>query len=241
MKSRRQIISSIIFFLFLVLVVLGFLYGPQWIEGHSLEEMRGWVLGFGFLAFAIYILLVTIGVPFNLPTVPLIMLGGFIFGTTAGFFVALIGMIFGSTLAFYITRLTGKPLLEALVSKHHIDHFSKIFKKRGATAVLISYTIPIFPTDTLSLFLGLTKMRYHKFLSLVILGHIPRVLMIILLGADLYSGFTLRTLFVGVIGLVFVLIAIFREKIKRLLFTELRMIKKEVGILESWFGIKNKE
>ena len=237
MKSKRQIISSIILFLFLVLLIVGFVYGPQWMEGHSLEDIRGWVLGFGFLAFAIYILLVTIGVPFNLPTVPLIFLGGFIFGTTVGFFIALIGMILGSTFAFYITRLTGRPLLEALVSKHHINHFSKIFKKRGTTAVLISYTIPVFPTDTLSLFLGLTKMKYHKFLSLVILGRIPRVLMIILLGADLYSGFSIRTLFVALIGTVFVLIAIFRERIKRALFSELRVIKKEVGILESWFGI----
>jgi|TARA_Y100000310_G_scaffold234443_1_gene237393 uncharacterized membrane protein YdjX (TVP38/TMEM64 family) len=222
----------IAFFLSLVFIF------PDLQKFASPEFIRFFVLSFGFFAFVAYVLLVTLAVPFNIPSTPVILAGGYIFGTVGGFLLSLLGMIIGSTLAFYITRLGGKPLLKRGVDPHHIKHFDTIFKKRGPTAALISYALPIFPTDAVSLFLGLTNMKYKLFFFLVLLGHIPRLLIIILLGSDLYTGFSMRTLIVLVAAIIFVLITIFREKIMRIFFAELRIFQKEVGIIESWIGLK---
>jgi len=228
MRTKRHVLSY-----FILITIITFFLGmvfifPNLQKFASPDFIRMFVLGFGFFAFIAYVLLVTLVVPFNIP----------IFGTINGFLLSLLGMLIGSTFAFYITRLGGKPLLKRWADPRQIKHFDTIFKKRGPTAALISYAIPIFPTDAVSLFLGLTNLKYKLFFFLVLLGHIPRLLIIILLGSDLYTGFSMRTLIVLVAATIFILIAIFREKIKKIFFAELRIFQKEVGIIESWIEFK---
>src|SRR3989338_5638058 len=238
MRTKRHVLSY-----FILITIITFFLGmvfifPNLQKFASPDFIRMFVLGFGFFAFIAYVLLVTLVVPFNIPSTPVILAGGYIFGTINGFLLSLLGMLIGSTFAFYITRLGGKPLLKRWADPRQIKHFDTIFKKRGPTAALISYAIPIFPTDAVSLFLGLTNLKYKLFFFLVLLGHIPRLLIIILLGSDLYTGFSMRTLIVLVTATIFILIAIFREKIKKIFFAELRVFQKEVGVIGSWIEFK---
>lgn len=238
MKTKYNILSYFVLIIVIVIIILfGFLF-PELKQILTPEFIRVFVLSFGFFAFIIYIILVSLAVPFNIPSTPIILAGGYIFGTISGFVLSLLGMIIGSTLAFYITRIGGKPLLEKLVDSHHISHFMKIFEKRGATAALLSYAVPVFPTDAVSLFLGLTNIRYRLFITLVLFGHIPRILIIILLGSDIHSGFSYRTIIVLIIALIYILIIVFREKIKKIIFNELGIFSKEMKLIESWFGGK---
>lgn len=238
MRTKHHLFAYLILLVLIAVFVIAVLVLPELKAFSSPDYLHQFILSFGFLAFLVYIFLVISSVPFIIPSTPVILAGGYIFGLSAGFVLSLIGMVLGSTLAFYLTRLGGRPLLESWADPHHIKHFDKVFKKRGSTAVLISYAIPVFPTDVVSLFLGLTKMKYKLFLTLVILGHIPRLLILILLGSDFYTGFSLRTLVVLAIALGLILIAVFREKIKRVLFKELRAFRQEIGWVEAWFDWK---
>lgn len=210
---------------------LPFLF-PQLRQLGSTQFIREFVLSFGIFSFIAYILLVVLSVPFIIPSTPVILSGGYIFGTPLGMVLSMIGIILGSTLAFYLTRLGGKPLLKRLVDAHHIAHFKVISQKRRTTAAFISYALPIFPSDSVSLLLGLTSIHFGLFLFLVIAGHIPRLLIIISFGADLYQGLTWFTFLAFAIAAMFVLIAIFREKMKKVFFKELRAFEKEVKLTE---------
>lgn len=210
---------------------LPFLF-PQLRQLGSTEFIREFVLSFGIFSFIAYILLVILSVPFIIPSTPVILSGGYIFGTPLAMVLSMIGIILGSTLAFYLTRLGGKPLLKKLVDTHHITHFNMVLRKRGSIAAFISYALPIFPSDSVSLLLGLTAIHYSLFLFLVIAGHIPRLLIIISLGADLYQGLTWFTFLSFAVAALFILIAVFREKIKKLFFKELHAFEKEVRLAE---------
>ena len=111
-----------------------------------------------------------------------------------------------------------------------------IFKKRGVAAVLIAYAIPIFPSDALDFILGLTKIKYSTFLWIILIGNIPRYLLINSLGHDLYHGFTWKTVFILFGIMAMIVIAIEREKIKRIIFTELQVLEREIKEIEEEVG-----
>ena len=167
---------------------------------------------FDVLAPIIYIIFITLAVPFNIPSTPLIFAGGYIFGVSKGILFSLIAMILGSTLAFYLTRVGGKPLLQRVVSKKYIKKYNQLFKKHGLTFASISYLIPLFPTDAVSLFLGLTQLRYRLFFILVTLTHIPRIILIIFLGHDLYAGFSYKTAIIAAVAVLGIGVALIKDK-----------------------------
>jgi len=203
----------------------------------SPEFVRDYLISFGHWGYLMYVVLILLSIPLPIPSTPIILAGGYVYGMIVGTILALIGAIIGGTIAFYLVRFYGKPLLEKLVDKHHIDHFNHIFKKRGSIAALISYAIPLFPSDTINLILGLTRMKYLTFLFLVIIGHIPRYLIVNSLGEDLYAGFTIKTLIMIIAAIIFVLIAAFRERIKKIIFKELRELEDEAIYVGEKLGI----
>ena len=142
-------------------------------------------------------------------------------------------MLIGSTISFLLIRRYGRPLLDKLVDRHHIVHFSHLIQRRGLGVLFLCYTLPIFPSDVISLLLGLTHIHIGLFLLMVILGHIPRIILIAWLGEDLQTGLSSISLLVMGGVVLFTLIALFREKIKKILFKELRFVEDE---FESWEG-----
>lgn len=165
---------------------------------------------------------------------PLAIGAGYVYGFFMGMALTMIGVIAGASIAFQLSRYFGEPLLEKVVSKHHIIHFNHIFKKRGINGAIIAYAIPIFPADSVNFILGISTIRYHQFLLAVILGSIPRYVIVTALGQELLTGFTIKTIIVPILAAVFVLIALFRERIKRVVFKELRFIEHEVEKEVEW-------
>jgi len=216
MKVKYRVISYLILSITIVLFTLIKYLFPE-LQINTVENI---LTGFGPFGIVIYLILVILSVPLPIPSSAFILAGGYAYGLT-GVITALIGVTLGSIVAFAIIRTYGKPLLYKLVDKHHIEHFQKLFDKRGTLAVLISYSIPLFPSDILSLFLGLTNLTYKRFIYLVILGHIPRVLIIGMLGEGLYNGLSLQTFVIFALVLLFVLIASCRTRLRQKLFKEL--------------------
>jgi len=238
MQPKHRIVSYCVAAVILLFIVCIIILFPTIQTFSSPEFIRATILDFSILSFVLYVVLVTVTTMFHLPSIPIILAGGYVFGIFDGTILSFIGILLGSTFSFYASRLGGKRWMEKWVSQQHIHHFNTIFKKRGITAVLISYALPFFPASVVSLLLGLTTMKYRQFILLVFVGYIPRVITIILLGSDMYTGFSFRTGIAITITALFVFIVIFREKIKRSVFTELRTARRDVGIIESWFGIR---
>lgn len=217
MKTKAHFGSYVVLG-FVILAFVGFsVLVPGLKQFATAGYVRTFILGFGGFAFAIYMALVIASVLLPIPSTAVIVAGGYVFGTTLGMILAWVSMIVGSSIAFFLIRWSGRPLLEKMVDAHHLKHFNAVFNRFGATAVLISYAIPLFPSDSVSLFLGLTRVSYSTFLFFVVVGHIPRLFIISSLGADFYTGFTVRSILLSLAALAFVFIVAYREKIHHMM------------------------
>ncbi|MFC1686035.1 TVP38/TMEM64 family protein [Nanoarchaeota archaeon] len=217
MKGKVTIFSITVILIFILFLFLSSYTFPGLEAFESPSYIREFILDFGELAEVAYIIWLSLAIPFPIPSTPFVLAAGYVFGAGKGFILSMIGEIIGATLAFYIIRFAGRPLLYKLAKRRNIRKFNRFFKKEGLIAALVSYAIPLFPSDLVSLFLGLTKINFPTFLFLVIVGHIPRLYIINYLGSDLYTGLTLKTLAVFLGGILFVLIIFFRENIARAL------------------------
>ncbi len=189
--------------------------------------VRELLLNAGIWGYFLFIIILLLSIPLPIPSTPIAFAGGYVYGIVVGTILALIAAIIGSTIQFYLVRRFGRPLAERFVHEHHLEHFEHLIQKRGISAALVSYAIPIFPSDAISLMLGLTPIRVHTLLLVVIFGSIPRYIIVNVLGNDIYAGFSVRTGIALFLMVAFILIAVFRERLKKLMFKELRELERE--------------
>ncbi|MEW5896327.1 MAG: VTT domain-containing protein [Nanoarchaeota archaeon] len=227
MKQKHRHYGYIVFIVLLAMIVAASLFFPQLKSLSSPSAARDYVLGFGIYGCIVFIFFLLLSIPLPIPSVPLVLAGGYIYGTIIGSTLSLIAVLIGASISFGLVRAYGRPALENMVDEHHLAHFNHTFKKRGIFAAFVSYTLPIFPSDCISAALGLTRINYWTFFLVVALGHIPRFLIINSIGEDLLTGFTLKTAIVIATGSVLFIITIFREKIKHFFFEELKNRKKK--------------
>ncbi|MBS3123784.1 TVP38/TMEM64 family protein [Candidatus Woesearchaeota archaeon] len=238
MKIAPKITWLLVTFLILILFT-PLLFLPQLKVYASPSFIRDLTLGWGLWSYLIYVLIFILSVPLPLPSGPLALAGGYLFGIFWGSLLALLGLFVGSSISFIVARKFGQPLVEKLIDKHHIIHFNHLLKKRGLSFVLLAYSIPVFPEDSLDYLMGVSKVSYKTFVITLITGNIPRYLLINTLGSNLYSGFSWFTGLILLVIVIMVIVSFFREKIKRVLFKELKEVESEVKKLERGMGSNN--
>ena len=232
MKQKHRFVGYVVFIsIILVLGLLAFVF-PQFKTYLSPEYLKEALKGTGIWGYFILLGLMLIAVPLPTPSTPVILAGSYVYGVTIGTILAVVGKALGGTIAFFLVRRFGKPLLEKMVDKHHLDHLNHIFKKRGKWAALLGFAIPIFPSDVMSSFLGLTNLGYFTYLIFVVIGHIPRYYIINKFAAQLTFGISPTLIVVVVLALALLLIAIFRERVKKFIFKEIKDMEKEVSHIE---------
>ncbi len=229
MQQKHHLYSYLVLVLLILAVIVAIYFLPDLKQFSSTTFIREYLVGFGFIGYLIFLLLLILAIVLPIPSLVVILAGGYLYGIWLGSLLALIGTIIGAICSFWLVRYSGESILEKFVDAHHIKHFQHLFKRRGESLALISYLVPIFPSDSVSFLMGLTKISYHRFLAIVIIGHIPRLLMINYIGQDLYLGITWKTAILLTISGLLGLIALFREPIKRFLFKELKELEGEVG------------
>lgn len=232
MKHKHRLLAGIIISVIVIAIIIATYLIPGIDKFSSPTYVREFLLNLGWIGYFVYIFLVIASIPLPVPSTPIVFAGGYVYGTLVGSILAVIATVLGAAISFYMVRKLGEPVLEMLMDKRHLDHFSHLFKKRGVSIALISYIVPIFPADIVGLLMGLTKIRFHTFLAVVIVGSIPRSYVLNALGSDLYTGFTTKTLFLVTLVAVCVVMAIFREWLKKLMFKELRELEHEARTME---------
>ncbi|RPJ05958.1 MAG: TVP38/TMEM64 family protein [Deltaproteobacteria bacterium] len=193
-KSRWIWIAGL-FILSIVFVV--YQYHPQlWAQAikfynacGSRRELKRFILSFGAyspLAYMIIQVLQVVVAP--IPGGAIEFLGGYIFGTRAGFAWSMIGLFFGSWMAFALARVFEKWAVEKFVSPQTRKKFDYLIGHEGVILSFLLFLIPGFPKDALCYILGLTPMHTGIFLIISTLGRIPGTLMANLQGAKAFDA-----------------------------------------------------
>jgi len=148
-------------------------------------------------------------------------IGGYLFGTGAGFIYSTIGLTLGSWVAFLIARRLGFSFVRRFVAKDIMDKFDYLMEHQGAFFSFIFFIVPGLPKDYFCYLLGLSPMHVLTFLVVSTIGRIPGTLLLSMQGEAVRSE-DYRAFFVvlglGLLALVFTLI--YRDRIQHWLRVE---------------------
>jgi len=137
---------------------------------------------------ALFALLIVQCVVSPLPSEPLMMAAGFLYGPWAGFVLAWSGVVLGATVCFLIARRLGRPVAERLVARDKLAAFDQAFAGKGVAATFLAVlAVRIFAHgsfDVVSYACGLVAMPLPLFLIASGVGVVPKVLAFTYLGAS---------------------------------------------------------
>ena len=142
------------------------------------EVFRQWVAGHGFWGMAAYTGMVFLQVLVAIiPGEPLEIAGGYAFGAVWGTVLCLLGAFLGSAAVFAVVRKWGVPLVEVFFPQDKLDKltFLKTSPKRTALLWLV-FTVPGTPKDLLTYAVGLTDIKFSRFLLIVSVARFPSVI-----------------------------------------------------------------
>jgi uncharacterized membrane protein YdjX (TVP38/TMEM64 family) len=175
------------------------------------QEIRHWILSFGWFAPFLYIILYTFRPVILFPASILSLTGGLAFGSVWGSLFTLIGATTGAVLSFFIARKLGKNLAEKeWTGKSAI--IQKQLEEKGFFYVLLLRLIPIVNFDMISYLAGVSKVNFRGFLFGTIIGIVPGTIAYNFLGASFVDGDWVTIVLAFAIFILVMIIPIFSSK-----------------------------
>jgi len=128
-----------------------------------------------------------------IPSAPIAIAAGLVYGHNCGTLYILIGAEIGALIAFTVSRLLGYDIMQ----KKFGDAIKYKFfnsSKHLMTVIFISRLIPFISFDIVSYAAGLTKISYLQFAIATFAGILPASFLLAYLGEDLLASDTTKML-----------------------------------------------
>jgi len=127
---------------------------------------------------AVIALLIAQAVVAPLPSPPILMAAGFVYGPWLGFAIGWLGLLLGASACFGLARTLGRPFVQRFVRSEHLATVdAHIATRTGATLLAIVslrvFMPPLF--DPVSYGCGLVRVRFVWFVLATALGEVPKV------------------------------------------------------------------
>lgn len=168
--------------LFVICVLLTAL-GIYLLGGLDSETVQSWIERAGVWAPISYIVLYTLGTLLLLPSTPLNLSGGAIFGTAWGTIWTSIGAVIAAIVAFGFTRTIGRSWMARRMAGRWQAMDAEI--RHGGTFYIFAIRLlPIIPYGLVNFAAGLTAVRFRDYLLGTVLGTVPGVLPFVMLGSS---------------------------------------------------------
>ena len=149
------------------------------------ERIRGLGPAGPVVLFALFVLQCVIA---PLPSEPLMMAGGYVYGPRLGGFIAWLGVVVGASACFALARVFGRPLVERFVRTERLHDLDRFIDGRGrpvAFLALLGIRVFAFTSfDVVSYGAGLVRYPFPSFLVATAVGVVPKVFAFAYLGAD---------------------------------------------------------
>ena len=173
-----------------------------WLLLSDQAKVSAYLQGFGswrplILAIVQFLQVIIVVIPGHV----FLIAAGYVYGFLPGFIMNLAYVVVASQVAFLLSHWAGRPLVERLVPTDTLNRWYKIGEERGFTFFTITFLLPVFPTDLMNFVAGLTGISANRFLAANILGRLPGVIMLTLIGSH---GLELSTANWAILGLIVV-------------------------------------
>ena len=171
--------------LVLLLVVAGFLWGPELYRLlEDREAIQDWVAGFGPWGPLLSILLNTLQVLLApIPGQTLGLVNGYLYGVLLGTLYSLVGVMLGSLIAMTLGRWFGRPLVGRLVGPDTLERWDRVARRQGPAFFFLIFLFPFFPDDVICFMIGLSPLAIPYMLLLAALGRLPGLVVASWVGA----------------------------------------------------------
>lgn len=218
-KTRRRLVCGGSLLLFLAGMVTATVLSFDTLTGfvRDPEHFREVIASQGFWGKGVFVLLMAAQVVLAvIPGHPFEIAGGICFGIFEGTLLTLLGAAIGSAACFGLTRLFG---VRAVTAFYPEEKLQKVFflreSKRQDLLTFIAFLIPGIPKDMLAYFMGLTKMRFLKFLLLSSLGRLPGIVLAAIGGTAAGERSVAGWVTFGVAFLLLLLLSLFLYRIQK--------------------------
>ncbi len=111
------------------------------------------------------------------------LLGGCLFGFWEGLLLTMLGLTIGSATAMAASRLVGEALVRRFVSAAILTRFDRLTGADGVWGYFLIFLLPTFPDDAICFMAGLTRLPLRRLLLACMLGRLPGMAMLTLVGA----------------------------------------------------------
>jgi len=154
------------------------------INGIDRQQLQLWLETMGIFAPIIYILLYTCGTLLILPSTPLNLMGGAIFGIWWGTLWTTIAALVAAIVAFAFTRTIGKEFIDRKLGKRWSAVDAEI-RQGGLFYMFAVRLLPIIPYGIVNFVAGLTGIKFKDYLLGTLFGTLPGVLPFVMMGAGI--------------------------------------------------------
>lgn len=168
--------------------------------------------GAGPLAPILYMVLMAAAIVISpIPSLPLDVASGTVFGTFWGTVYSVLGAGAGAVISFFIARALGREAITRLL-KNDIGFCDLCSERHLFYIILFARLLPLFSFDIISYGAGLTRISPRYFALATLLGMIPPTFLITYFGSGIFSGSGYTILLGGFLVLLFFLIPIWIKR-----------------------------
>lgn len=159
---------------------------------------------------------------FLIPTLPMNILAGFIWGTVMGFYLSMISSILGSILPFLVARYVLHEFVLRMIRRFDDHWMIQRLKSSSWKFVAITRLNPAIPSTILSYFFGVTEIRFLPYLVTSSIFTVPPALAMSMVGHSFKNfyefGFQNITILLLILALtIFAFLWMIKPKIVKIL------------------------
>lgn len=180
MKAKTSLI------LLLVFCIVATAIGVYFLGGIEREQIELWLEQAGIWAPIIYIVLYTIGTLLILPSTPLNLSGGAIFGVWWGTLWTTVAAVIAAIVAFAFTRTVGREMVAQRLAGRW-EAIDAEMRQGGLFYMFAIRLLPLIPYGIVNFAAGLTSIRFRDYLIGTLLGTVPGVLPFVMMGSGLQA------------------------------------------------------
>jgi len=120
-----------------------------------------------------------------LPTLPLNILAGVLWGALLGGIYSLVALSISTTITFFLTRYLAHEYIQRYFTHKYWKWIMNNVNESGWKIVAFTRVNPIFPTSLLNYFYGLTSIKYSHYILASVIFLLPLVLAFSYLGSSI--------------------------------------------------------
>ena len=212
--SRRMIyVSMIIVALISLYLVLHKTGALAFLENSA--NIKSWIEKQGLLGPLFIVGLMMIAIIMSpIPSAPIALASGAIYGHTMGTIYIVIGSLLGAIVAFFIARIAGIDVMRRWLGDNYGKGLSGS-QNMLMVIIFISRLLPFISFDMISYAAGVTSLSFWRFSIATLAGIIPASFLLAHFGSELASTEShrigLAVLFLGVVSLIIFVIKRFSD------------------------------